>query len=358
MRIGRRGVLVALGLCLGAYSVGMGVYAVASTRPQVASQPVDAAEAAVALERLGVAEVYPFENDFVSTPHGRMHYARAGQGDPVLLLHGNPTWSFLYRHVMRDLSDGWQLIAPDLIGFGLSEKLERPGDYSLDGHIDDVSRLVESLDLRNLTLVVQDWGGPIGLGVWLRHPDRVRGLVVMNTYGFSPRIPGDGPARELALRVARAPLMGEQLVQGLGLAQRLLLRSSLAPGADRTLRAYLGVQGSWPERAGALAFPRWVPSDRGDPAAELMARARARLEHGAPRALLLWGMRDPLLGPRVFDEWRAALPDADVVELEHVGHLPPEEAPQDVAVALRRFLRGESVPLVQVAAPPKGSADL
>jgi len=353
----RRAVLVLIGVGLAGYSVGMGIYAVASTQPGVPSQPTSADEASRVLEQLGVADAYPFQNGFAETTHGRMHYAESGQGDPVLLLHGNPTWSFLYRHLLRDLGASHRVIAPDLIGFGLSEKLATAEAYSLEGHIEDVAELVESLDLDGVTVVMQDWGGPIGLGLWLRMPDRIRALVVMNTYGFDSGSSGAAPGPALALRALRAPLMGEQLVQGLEVPQRVFLRAALrasraqraerpvsteraSAGADpdQILDAYLSVQGSWPERAGALAFSRWLPLRSDDPTTALMQRARRQLALTQPPGLIIWGLRDPLLRSSVLDEWRSALPQARVVELEGVGHLPPEEAPTLVSAAVRQFL--------------------
>ncbi|MBW2279209.1 MAG: alpha/beta fold hydrolase [Deltaproteobacteria bacterium] len=328
--------LAALGLI--GYAVGLGVYAGASTRPRVASQPRDAEEARRAIEQLGLEEAYPFEHRFVDTPHGRMHYADVGAGDPVLCLHGNPTWSFLYREFLRGLSDRSRVVAPDLIGFGLSQKLPDPGAYSIEGHIEDVSTLVEVLDLREVTLVMQDWGGPIGLGVAMRHPDRVRALVVMNTVGFS-RTPNVG--LPLALRVLRAPVLGEQLVQGLGLFQRAVIPAAIARPERRTpevLRAYREVQGSWDDRAGTLAFPRLIPRGPDDPVTRLLERSDAYLRSFRGPVLIVWGMRDRFFGPALLAEWRSRFPDAPVLELDRAGHYLQEDAADRIVPRIRAFL--------------------
>jgi haloalkane dehalogenase len=341
---------IAAGLSLGAtalYALGMGVYAVASTRAEVPSTPQSAREADEAVIRLGVRTEYPFAHGFASTPHGRMHYVEAGAGAPLLLLHGNSTWSYLYRHLMVGLSGRARLVAPDLIGFGLSTKLARAQDYSVQGHVDDVCALLDALDLRDLTLVVQDWGGPIGLGVLLRKPERVRGLVVLNTFGFSPRMPLAAAAPSLALRAARVPLMGEQLVQGLGMPQRVSVRPSLRgdeADAARAWRAYSEVQGSWRERAGTLAFERLVPDEGTDPAAELMQSAEHALRARPPRALIVWGMADRFFGPAALEEWRLQLPAAEVVRLDGVGALVQEEAPDALIAALIRYLDAVTPP--------------
>ena len=317
-----------------AYAVGLGIYVVASTAGPLQTQPADVAEAEAAVRALGIEDAYAFEHGFVATPHGRMHYAAAGGGDPVLCLHGNPTWSFVYREFLRGLSPKARVIAPDLIGFGLSEK---PGDvkaYSLEGHVEDVSALVTELDLRNLTLVLQDWGAPIGLAVAARHPERVRALVVMNTVSFPE---GDAP---VALRVARAPVVGEQLVQGLGLYHRAVLPVALAPGSrdKQVLRAYRDVQGSWRERAGVLAFGRLLPFERDDPSRRVFAEADAFLRDFDGPMLVVWGLRDRVFDADELEIWRARFPDAPVLALEDAGHFVQEDAAGRVVPRVRRFL--------------------
>lgn len=151
------------------------------------------AEATV--KRLELGRDYPFAHHFFDSPMGAMHFVDEGPRDaPVLLmLHGNPSWSFLYRHFVTAFSDTHRVVAPDHIGFGLSDKPEDEGAYSIDAHARNLEGLVEALDLRNITLVMQDWGGPIGLGMAARHPERVARLVILNTFGFHRRWRGWTP---------------------------------------------------------------------------------------------------------------------------------------------------------------------
>jgi len=339
-----RFLIVVCGTVMGAYTLAMGVYAVASTRAEVPSEPADASEAKQSLERLGIVAQYPFANGFVPTPHGRMHYAEVGSGAPVLLLHGNLTWSFVYRDVMTGLAPRARLIAPDLIGFGLSEKLARAEDYSVEGHVEDVSALIRALDLRDLTLVVHDWGGPIGLGVLMRERERVSGLVVLNTFDFEPGLPAESLATSLALRSARAPVLGEQLVQGLGLFQR-----SALPEEKSDERAYAQVQGGWRERAGTLAFTRLIPTAADDPTAALLAQASDVLASAPPRALIVWGMKDAFFGRAALDAWKSRLPAARVVELAEDGRLLPERSAAAIVKAVEEFLAEQGEPTKSAA---------
>src|SRR5262245_51331942 len=203
------------------YSLLLGVYAVATTRPELNTQPETFEQVRDTVAKLAIAEEYPFSHGFVPTRRGRMHYAETGSGRPVLFLHGSPTWSYLYRHVMTQLASEGRMIAPDLIGFGLSEKPSSSTGYTVDASADDLLALVEQLDLRDLVLVVHDWGGPIGMALWLRAPERIRGLVVLNTFGFESA--GRGLRASLARGMLRAPVLGEQLVQGFEGVQRVWL---------------------------------------------------------------------------------------------------------------------------------------
>jgi haloalkane dehalogenase len=229
-----------------------------------------------------------------------------------------------------------------LIGFGLSEKLAGSGDYSLDGHVADLAALVQALDLRDLTLVVHGWGGPVGLGVAQSDPRRVRALVVMNSFAFVPGSDGDGLRPGALIRLARVPVLGEGLVQGLAVLHRVAIPRGLAREDRRdrrVIRGYRVVQASWEERAGALAFPRLLPPDAPEEVLRrLEAQDRYLREFRGP-TLLLWGLRDRAFGPAVLAAWRERVPHARVVEIPDAGHLLPEDAHEEVTAHIRAFLR-------------------
>ncbi|MBI4490648.1 MAG: alpha/beta fold hydrolase, partial [Deltaproteobacteria bacterium] len=148
-----------------------------------------------------IRAIYPFESHFFDLGGIQYHYLEEGRGEPIVMLHGNPTWSFYYRHLIADLRERYRVIAPDHIGCGLSDKPQKY-EYTLKRHIANIEALIQHLALKRITLVMHDWGGPIGMGYAVRHPDNVRRFVIFNTVAFwSPHIP-------LILRLCRIPLFG------------------------------------------------------------------------------------------------------------------------------------------------------
>src|SRR5262245_52169224 len=225
-----------LGVALLAYTVGLGIYAVASARPPVPTQPRMPEEADAVLNRLGLLGEYPFRHRFLLTPHGRMHFIDEGRGPVVLCLHGNGSWSLECAYVVLKRSVAERVIAPDLIGFGLSEKPSSQPLYPVDAHAQDLAVLLDLLGVSDVQLVVADSSAPIGVALVRLEPERVRDTVLED---HSPR------RNELARRLARAPILGELVVQGLG---------ALSP--DGPHGALGRLQGSWDERASSLALAR------------------------------------------------------------------------------------------------------
>jgi pimeloyl-ACP methyl ester carboxylesterase len=159
-----------------------------------------------------VHEEWPYEPKFRRVNGRRMHYIDEGAGDPIILLHGNPAWGFLYRKFVRPLTAaGRRVLVPDMIGFGLSEKPAREQAHSLDGHIANLTSLLRQLDVRNATMVCHDWGGPTGLGFALSNPDRVRALVIMSTWAW-PLPPAEFHKRIFPWRLMHAPVVGPYLL--------------------------------------------------------------------------------------------------------------------------------------------------
>src|SRR5262245_5843659 len=230
-----------LGVALLGYAVGLGIYAVASTKPRVVTQPRVPEEADFILGRLGLQNDYPFRHRFLLTPHGRMHFADEGRGPVVLCLHGNGSWSLECAEVVKRRSVAERVIAPDLIGFGLSEKPEtQPADV-LGAHAQDLGVLLELLGVRDVQIVAARSSAPIAVALAKLEPERVRETAELPTASG-----GDGLGRQLA----KTPLVGELVVQGLG---------ALSPGGPHGALGKL--QGNWDERAASLALARAAAAD-------------------------------------------------------------------------------------------------
>lgn len=276
---------------------------------------------------------YPFVNRWVTLGPGRMHYVDEGQGRPILFVHGTPTWSFEYRHLIKALSGGRRTIAPDHFGFGLSD---RPSGfpYTPDAHAAALAEFVSALDLRDITLVVHDFGGPIGLPLSLDDARRVSEVVIINTWMWS--FEDDADMRRKAS--VAGSVVGRFLYAYANFSLRVLAPS--AYGDRRALtpaihRQYLEVFRDREARVTVLhALARALLGS---------SAFYADLERRAPRlaelpVLILWGMKDSAFPPRLLTRWQSLLPDATVVRLEQAGHWPHEEQPGQVIDAMTRWL--------------------
>lgn len=267
-----------------------------------------------------------------------LHFVDCGHpaARPVLLLHGNPTWSFLWRKVIALLPE-FRCIAPDLLGLGLSAKLPRISDHTVTRHGAAIAELVSALDLQRLVLVGQDWGGPIVAQVGVRHPGRIAGLVLANTVLALPAHPR-GTAFH---RLARIPLLSDLVFRGLGFPMNVLGRVQGDPKSIRgeVARAYRYPLRTWADRVAPLALARMVPNGPGHPSLPPM-REGETWAHGFPGpTALVWGMRDPILA-RALPRHERAFPRARVTRIETAGHFLQEEAPEPIAQAIREVAAG------------------
>ena len=257
----------------------------------------------------------------------RVHYvdegADAGDG-PVLMLHGEPTWSYLYRRVIAGVARQRRAVAFDFVGFGRSDKLPAVADYTYDLHRQTLVRVVEALDLRDVTLVVQDWGGLVGLPTALLDiPDRIGRLVILNT--FLPT--GEAAERSRGFGVWRQ--MVEQL--GLDLDVGRVMRRMLPDGTDpAVVTAYDAPFPSREFRAGAVAWPLMVPTDPADELAETMRQAREALAAWDKPVEIAFSDDDPVLGA-AYGFFRRLLPTAPAVEIEGGGHFLQDTRGTEIA---------------------------
>lgn len=265
----------------------------------------------------------------------RIHFIDEGEpgARPVLMLHGNPTWSFLWRKVIS-LLPGFRCVAPDLLGLGLSDRLPRLSDHAPERHAGALAGLVEALDLRELILVGQDWGGSFGTLLASRVPDRVAGAVFANTVVSMP----DHPRRTLFHKLSHLPGVSELLFRGLGFPVNVLW---MAQGDRRSIprdvaRAYRWPLATWADRAAPLALARLVPS-RQDATWETLRQGEVWLRSFQGPVSLVWGMRDPILG-RALRRHERALPQAPVTRTQ-AGHFLQEEVPEALAAAVEDVAR-------------------
>jgi pimeloyl-ACP methyl ester carboxylesterase len=277
---------------------------------------------------------------WVETDGVRLHVVDEGSGDPVVMLHGNPTSSHLWRRFVPALVEaGYRAVAPDQLGFGRSEKPSDPRAYSYERHVRHFAAVMDELRLDDVTLVVHDWGGPIALAWAVEHPDRVRRLIVLNTVGWPPP---SGRRLSLGYRVLAAPVVGDVLVRGAHAVVRYALLRALVtrpiPRQDRA--SYVEAHPSWASRAGILAAIRdSAEVVRGGPARDRLARVGARLDRLAVKpTLIVWGMRDPILKPSLLWRWRDRFPHAEVHELHDAGHFLQEDAHERVVPLIVEFL--------------------
>jgi cis-3-alkyl-4-acyloxetan-2-one decarboxylase len=276
---------------------------------------------------------FPFEPRYVGAGDVRLHYVDEGPRDapPLLFVHGNPTWSYLWRRPLAELSArGQRCVAFDHMGFGRSDKPPLLARYTLRAHIDNALALIDQLDLQDVLLVAHDWGGPIGLGAMLERRERLRGLVLMNTWAWE--LPSFVP-----------PFVREFRTEGLGeilaLGGNLFIESIPGGMANRDtdpvmMDAYRAPFPDYWSRVAMLAFQRDIPLTERDRSARLMGTIHEALLGLDLPVTLIWGMRDPVFQPVFLDQWREIFPRARVIELEDASHFVPEDRPDALLEAL------------------------
>jgi haloalkane dehalogenase len=284
-------------------------------------------------------DLYPFEGQYLDLDGLRYHYLDEGEGEVVVAVHGNPTWSFYYRDLVRALRGEYRVVVPDHIGCGLSDK---PGDddydYTLSRRIADFSRLMDELDVEDINLVLHDWGGMIALAWAVRHPDRIKRLVVFNTAAFglpeTRRFPWQ-------LWLVRDTPLGPFMVRGLnafarGATHLACTRKRLA----KEIRdAYCAPYDNWSDRIATLRFVQDIPLRPGDRGFDIVSDTAGQLDVFRDRPVLVcWGAKDFVFDDHFLAEWQRILPNADVHRFADCGHWVLEDASEDVIPLIQNFL--------------------
>lgn len=278
---------------------------------------------------------YPFKSRFLDLDGHRLHYVDEGSGPAVLMVHGNPTWSFFYRDLIKELSATHRCIAVDHLGCGLSDKPAN-ATYNLASHIGNLKRLIASLKLESFDLIVHDWGGPIGLGAVMEEQHRVNSVVIMNTAAFSsPRVP-------LRIRLCRAPVIGTLLVRGFNgfCGPAVFMAVNRRPLSFDARRGFLYPYRDWTSRVAIRAFVEDIPDREGHPSHSLLARIEESLSGlNTHRVLLAWGGADFCFNRGFLTQWQEILPEARTFLVPDAGHYLLEDAGAEIIPEIREFLR-------------------
>ena len=284
---------------------------------------------------------YPFESHFLEMQNGvRMHYvdeqpANSTSPNTILCVHGNPTWSFYYRSIVSEFRDQCRVVAVDHVGCGMSDKPQQY-DYCLAQHTKNLTQLIETLDLSNLTLVVHDWGGAIGLGAAVRCPDRFRNIVILNTAAFPP------PYIPKRIAACRIPLIGSWMIRyGNAFARAAILMAidrlpRLSPAAREGL---LAPYDTAKHRIAIDRFVQDIPLSPNHPTWSVLEKLEQDLANLRQLPIhFIWGMRDWCFRPECMERLQVAFPNATRLELQDVGHYVMEEASAEVVTELKRFV--------------------
>lgn len=269
-------------------------------------------------------------------PH-RQHYIDQGDRDaePLLMVHGNPTWSFYWRHLVRDFSDQYRTIAVDHLGCGLSDK-PTDYDYCLENHIANLCALVETLDLRDVTLLAHDWGGAIGMGTLLKLKDRFKRIVLFNTAAFPP------PYIPFRIRVCRWPVVGPIALQGFN----LFARAAVTMGTERdgglidtTAQGLLAPYDNWNNRTAIFQFVKDIPLSPSHRTWKILADMESELHTVKDMPIhLIWGMKDWCFRPECLDRLEQHWPAAEVTRFETAGHYVVEDEAERITPVVKKFL--------------------
>jgi cis-3-alkyl-4-acyloxetan-2-one decarboxylase len=285
------------------------------------------------------SSLYPFESHFFDRGGLRLHYLDEGRGETVVLLHGNPTWSFHFRDLVRALRDSFRVIVPDHIGMGFSDK---PGEdryrYCLQSRADDLAALLEHLNPGRVTLVGHDWGAMIGLAWAVRFPERVARLVMLNGAAFLVPPTMHVP---VALHAVRNHTLGAMLLRSSDFFIRAAARTCCTRRrlpAD-VLDAYLAPYTNWGERLALLRFPQDVPLSPADPSYRLVSSIEAGLEQFRQTpAMICWGERDVVFPAATLDIWRRHWPHAEIHRFADCGHWVLEDVPAEIGEKVAAFM--------------------
>lgn len=280
-----------------------------------------------------IKDIYSFKSNFFEIKNYKYHYVDEGAGDPIVMLHGNPSWSFLFRRLISELRKTHRVIAPDHLGCGSSDK---PQDfpYRLETHIDNLETFLLSLNLDNFTLLMHDWGGPIGMGFAVKHPEKIKRFIITNTAAYSMhRIPW-------RIAICRIPWLGEKIIREWNIFCKASLFMTVKKTMDEHVKkGFLIPYDSYENRIAIYRFVQDIPIGPEDQSYEVLLS----IEHGLwmfreTPVCILWGMKDWCFTPQCLERWISYFPNAEVLELQDAGHYLFEDAHEEIIPFIKKFL--------------------
>lgn len=289
--------------------------------------------------------LYPYESHYLPINGLKYHYIDEGRGDPLVMVHGNPTWSFYFRELIKNLSPQYRTIVADHIGCGLSDKPDiHTYGFELKDRIDDLERLLDHLKVDdNITLILHDWGGMIGMAYAVRHPERIRRLVVMNTFAFLPpadyRVPWSGHF------IRRTGSLASLAVRGFNLFSVGALYLASHKGLARDVKKGLTAPyNCWHNRLAVLRFVQDIPLSPADSSFQLARNVDENLALFSDRPILIfWGEHDFVFNHHFLSEWQRRLPQAEIHRFADAGHYVLEDVPDKIVPLVQDFLQRHPV---------------
>ncbi|MBC7712710.1 MAG: alpha/beta fold hydrolase [Rhizobacter sp.] len=275
---------------------------------------------------------YPFNPHFNQVGKDKLHYIDEGTGEVIFMLHGNPTWSFFYRNLAKHFSKTNRVVVPDHIGCGLSDK-PQDYEYTLENHIENTVSLIKKLGLKDITLIVHDWGGAIGMGVATRHPELIKKMVIMNTAAFrSMEIP-------MRINILRNPV-GEWFIRTFngfaGPATTMAVTKKLSPLVKQ---GFILPYDNFESRIATAKFVRDIPMDTSHPTYKTLSNIEDKLKNLKVPTLLLWGEQDFCFTMNFQKRWLEFFPDSKVKTFPDAGHYLVEDKTKEVIAEIETFLK-------------------
>jgi pimeloyl-ACP methyl ester carboxylesterase len=285
------------------------------------------------IKTLGLEKAYPFRSQFLQLGDHGIHYVDEGKGQPILMLHGNPTWSFYYRNLIQTFSTKFRTIVPDHMGCGFSDK-PQDYEYTLENHIQNAYKLIRFLELSKIILIVHDWGGAIGMGLATRYPELFDKIIILNTAAFpSPHIPK-------RINLLRQGKMGEFLTRKFNLfAWPATFMTTEKPLPKAIKQGYLLPYNSWENRIAVSRFVQDIPMEKEHRTYKTLREIEAKLPLLKQKKLILWGGKDFCFNQHFFEKWISIYPDADAQWFANAGHYILEDAKDEVTQKIWEFIR-------------------